>query len=303
MVLLPEGDDPGLGRRVVRDVVSKSNARSRTPSSPLGRRPSPDTAESALRHGRPLRSRSATGSARRQGREHQRGAVRPAQGRPPPLLLLRPSSRRPERSGSEATRGRGGARRSDPEPSARSTRSPVQLGGPPRGVRSATHAGVCGDVVPRHALGPPLLSGFRSSGRRLQRADGHGPCAFCPRTRPQRAASSAVPSGRLSPTLRRHAIYCIPSWLHQVTPPPDPHERDTAMPTLPAKQTIVLVHGAYADSSSWNGSIPALSGRPPRDRGREPAARPRERRRVPPERPREHRRPDRHRWPLERRRP
>ena len=31
------------------------------------------------------------------------------------------------------------------------------------------------------------------------------------------------------------------------------------MTTLPAKQTIVLVHGAYADSSSWNGSIPALT--------------------------------------------
>ena len=30
------------------------------------------------------------------------------------------------------------------------------------------------------------------------------------------------------------------------------------MTTLPVKQTIVLVHGAYADSSSWNGSIPAL---------------------------------------------
>ena len=27
------------------------------------------------------------------------------------------------------------------------------------------------------------------------------------------------------------------------------------MSTTPAKQTIVLVHGAYADSSSWNGSI------------------------------------------------
>ena len=26
----------------------------------------------------------------------------------------------------------------------------------------------------------------------------------------------------------------------------------------PVKQTIVLVHGAYADSSSWNGSISAL---------------------------------------------
>ncbi|HEU4466889.1 MAG TPA: alpha/beta hydrolase [Agromyces sp.] len=30
------------------------------------------------------------------------------------------------------------------------------------------------------------------------------------------------------------------------------------MNTTPAKQTIVLVHGAYADSSSWNGSITAL---------------------------------------------
>jgi len=28
--------------------------------------------------------------------------------------------------------------------------------------------------------------------------------------------------------------------------------------TTPAKQTIVLVHGAYADSSSWNGSVNAL---------------------------------------------
>jgi pimeloyl-ACP methyl ester carboxylesterase len=28
----------------------------------------------------------------------------------------------------------------------------------------------------------------------------------------------------------------------------------------PAKQTIVLVHGAYADSSSWNGSVAALRG-------------------------------------------
>lgn len=28
--------------------------------------------------------------------------------------------------------------------------------------------------------------------------------------------------------------------------------------TAPTKQTIVLVHGAYADSSSWNGSIDAL---------------------------------------------
>ena len=30
------------------------------------------------------------------------------------------------------------------------------------------------------------------------------------------------------------------------------------MSTTPAKQTIVLVHGAYADSSSWNGSVKAL---------------------------------------------
>ncbi|MDF2575624.1 MAG: hypothetical protein K0S05_2536, partial [Agromyces sp.] len=30
------------------------------------------------------------------------------------------------------------------------------------------------------------------------------------------------------------------------------------MNTSPVKQTIVLVHGAYADSSSWNGSITAL---------------------------------------------
>ncbi|WP_214401044.1 alpha/beta fold hydrolase [Pseudonocardia lacus] len=30
------------------------------------------------------------------------------------------------------------------------------------------------------------------------------------------------------------------------------------MSTTPGKQTIVLVHGAYADSSSWNGSITAL---------------------------------------------
>ena len=30
------------------------------------------------------------------------------------------------------------------------------------------------------------------------------------------------------------------------------------MGTTPAKQTIVLVHGAYADSSSWNGSAKAL---------------------------------------------
>ena len=30
------------------------------------------------------------------------------------------------------------------------------------------------------------------------------------------------------------------------------------MSTTPAKQTIVLVHGAYADSSSWNGSIRRL---------------------------------------------
>ncbi|GAB2613414.1 alpha/beta fold hydrolase [Pseudactinotalea suaedae] len=30
------------------------------------------------------------------------------------------------------------------------------------------------------------------------------------------------------------------------------------MSTTPVKQTIVLVHGAYADSSSWNGSINAL---------------------------------------------
>lgn len=28
--------------------------------------------------------------------------------------------------------------------------------------------------------------------------------------------------------------------------------------TSPTKQTLVLVHGAFADSSSWNGSIPAL---------------------------------------------
>jgi pimeloyl-ACP methyl ester carboxylesterase len=30
------------------------------------------------------------------------------------------------------------------------------------------------------------------------------------------------------------------------------------MSSIPGKQTIVLVHGAYADSSSWNGSIDAL---------------------------------------------
>jgi len=30
------------------------------------------------------------------------------------------------------------------------------------------------------------------------------------------------------------------------------------MNSIPGKQTIVLVHGAYADSSSWNGSIDAL---------------------------------------------
>src|SRR5688572_15316723 len=30
------------------------------------------------------------------------------------------------------------------------------------------------------------------------------------------------------------------------------------MSTTPGKQTIVLVHGAYADSSSWNGSVQAL---------------------------------------------
>lgn len=30
------------------------------------------------------------------------------------------------------------------------------------------------------------------------------------------------------------------------------------MTTTPGKQTIVLVHGAYADSSSWNGSLAAL---------------------------------------------
>ena len=30
------------------------------------------------------------------------------------------------------------------------------------------------------------------------------------------------------------------------------------MSTTPVKQTIVLVHGAYADSSSWNGSVKAL---------------------------------------------
>jgi len=30
------------------------------------------------------------------------------------------------------------------------------------------------------------------------------------------------------------------------------------MNTTATKQTIVLVHGAYADSSSWNGSITTL---------------------------------------------
>ena len=30
------------------------------------------------------------------------------------------------------------------------------------------------------------------------------------------------------------------------------------MNSTPVKQTIVLVHGAYADSSSWNGSVNAL---------------------------------------------
>ena len=83
----------------------------------------------------------------------------------------------------------------------------------------------------------------------------------------QRAAQSASastggrapPSSRPAPSLASLPFLRCRSCLGARRP-------DTRPRSMTMQLTIVLVHGAYADSSSWNGHRAAPGGRPPRDR-------------------------------------